>query len=69
MIKSKIGYACTPISIPYRTTRSCILSNFNVDNFRECVDNNLLDLMNILNWNRKNNIYMFRISSDIMSGG
>lgn len=67
--KSRIGYACTPISLPYRTSRSIILKNFNQKNFGECVKNNLKDLMNILNWNKDNGIYMFRISSDIIPFG
>lgn len=64
--KNKVGYACTPISIPYKTSRSFILKNFNEDIFNECVGNNLKDLMGILQWNSQNGIHMFRISSDII---
>lgn len=65
----RIGYACTPISIPYRTSRSFLLKNFNKDIFNECIRNNVDDLMNILKWNIENRIYMFRISSDIIPFG
>jgi UV DNA damage endonuclease len=65
----RIGYACTPISIPYRTSRSFLLKNFNEEVFKECVMDNLNDLMNILRWNVDNNIYLFRISSDIIPFG
>lgn len=64
--KTKIGYACTPASLPYRTSRTFILKNFNEKVFTECTAANLEDLMSILNWNVKNHIYMFRISSDII---
>jgi UV DNA damage endonuclease len=67
--ENRIGYACTPISIPYKTSRSVMLKNFNDDIFNECTTLNLKDLMSILQWNIKNNIYMFRISSDIIPFG
>lgn len=65
----KIGYACTPLSIPYKTTRSCILKNFTKETFIKCVKENLIDLMQILQWNVNNDIFMFRISSDIIPFG
>jgi UV DNA damage endonuclease len=67
--KNRIGYACTPISIPYKTSRSFILKSFNEDIFNQCVGNNLKDLMSILQWNSQNCIRMFRISSDIIPFG
>lgn len=65
-MKNRIGYACTPVSIPYKTSRSFILKNFSEDNFNDCVKANLVDLNSILSWNVKKGIYMFRISSDII---
>lgn len=67
--KNRIGYACTPISIPYKTSRGFILKNFNENIFNECVSRNLKDLMSILQWNCQNGIHMFRISSDIIPFG
>lgn len=66
---SRIGYACTPISIPYKTSRSFMLKNYSEDIFNQCVESNIKDLMSILQWNVKNQIYMFRISSDIIPFG
>lgn len=66
MKKNRIGYACTPVSIPYKTSRSFILKNFSESMFNECVKANIDDLNKILRWNVKNDIYMFRISSDII---
>lgn len=66
MKKNRIGYACTPVSIPYKTSRSFILKNFSENIFNECVKANINDLNNILRWNVLNGIYMFRISSDII---
>jgi UV DNA damage endonuclease len=68
-MKHRIGYACTPISIPYKTSRSFLLKNFNEDTFNECVASNIKDLMSILQWNIKQGIHMFRISSDIIPFG
>lgn len=67
--KNRIGYACTPISIPYKTSRSFILKNFSEENFNKCVTGNIKDLMSILQWNLKNDIRLFRISSDIIPFG
>lgn len=65
----KIGYACIPIGIPQKTTRSFILKNFSREKFTESFSLNLKDLRAILEYNLKNNIYMFRISSDIVPFG
>lgn len=65
----KIGYACIPIGIPQKTTRSFVLKNFSREKFSESLSLNLKDLKTILEYNLKNNIYMFRISSDIIPFG
>lgn len=65
----KIGYACIPMSLDAKTTRSFVLKNFSFDRFYECVKCNLEDLNKILSYNIDNNIYMFRISSDIIPFG
>jgi UV DNA damage endonuclease len=68
-MKNRIGYACTPLTIPYKTSRSFILENFNEEKFYQCVRDNLSDLRKILEWNVQKHIYMFRISSDIIPFG
>ncbi|WP_027625874.1 UV DNA damage repair endonuclease UvsE [Clostridium lundense] len=65
----KIGYACIPMGLDAKTTRSFVLKNFSFDRFYECVKYNIEDLNKILNYNIDNNIYMFRISSDIIPFG
>lgn len=65
----RIGYACTPCTLPFKTSRSFILKNFIEERFSQCVKENLDDLMNILKWNVENSICMFRISSDIIPFG
>ncbi|KGN01151.1 UV damage repair endonuclease UvdE [Clostridium novyi A str. 4570] len=62
----KIGYACIPMILNYRTNRSFVLKNFSYERFYNCVKENLQDLYKILEQNVKNNIYFFRISSDII---
>ncbi|KGM95319.1 UV damage repair endonuclease UvdE [Clostridium novyi A str. 4552] len=62
----KIGYACIPIMLNYKTNRTFMLKNFNYERFYNCVNENLHDLYKILEQNIKNNIYFFRISSDII---
>ena len=65
----KIGYACIPLGVNYKTNRRFILKNFTVDKFLETTRSNLLDLNKILKYNLNNGIYLFRISSDIIPFG
>lgn len=65
----RIGYACTLLSQPYRTSRTFMLKNFNEGLFRQTMSANLADLARILEWNVKHGIMMFRISSDIVPFG
>ncbi|KRQ85831.1 UV DNA damage endonuclease [Caloramator mitchellensis] len=65
----RIGYACIPLGIDYRTNRGMNLKNFTEESFKKVVKDNLKDLKSILNYNIMNRIYMFRISSDIIPFG
>ncbi|MGL4772071.1 MAG: UV DNA damage repair endonuclease UvsE [Clostridium sp.] len=65
----KIGYACIPLIIPYKTTRKFILKSYNDELFLSTSKENILDLKKILEFNNKNNIKLFRISSDIIPFG
>lgn len=65
----KIGYACIPLCIGAKTTRTFLLKNFNKDIFLDVTKKNLDDLEKILLYNVKNNIKLFRISSDIIPFG
>lgn len=65
----RIGYACIPLTVNYRTNRGFILKNFTYERLCSTVKENLNDLKLILQSNIKNNIYLFRISSDIIPFG
>lgn len=62
----KIGYACINTTIDASANRTCRLSNATESRLRELIEINLFGLYEILKWNKKNNIYLFRISSDII---
>ncbi|EJO5346112.1 UV DNA damage repair endonuclease UvsE [Clostridium botulinum] len=65
----RIGYACIPMTIDAKTTRGFILNNFSYEKFYETCKLNLQDLYTILNYNISKDIYMFRISSNIIPFG
>ncbi|MDO6353485.1 UV DNA damage repair endonuclease UvsE [Caloramator sp. CAR-1] len=65
----KIGYACIPLGVDWSTNRKMSLKNFSSEKFLEITNLNLEDLRNILEYNIQNNIYLFRISSDIIPFG
>lgn len=65
----KIGYACTPLMVPYKTTRKLTLSNYSEEKIASLVKDNLEDLYSILRYNNSKNINLFRISSDIIPLG
>ncbi|WP_353892576.1 UV DNA damage repair endonuclease UvsE [Proteinivorax hydrogeniformans] len=65
----KIGYACVPFSFDARINRGFRLSNLSEERFFDAVYNNLEDLGKILKWNIEHDIFMFRISSDIIPFG
>lgn len=65
----KIGYACTPLMVPYKTTRKLTLSNYSEEKISLLIKDNLEDLYSILLYNNSKNIKMFRISSDIIPLG
>lgn len=65
----RIGYACTPLGTDKKTTRKFLIKNFNEENFKKAAAQNIEDLISILEYNVKNNIYLFRISSDIIPFG
>lgn len=65
----KIGYACIPLAVQAKTNRRVLLKNYSEQIMLEAVKENLNDLLVILKYNNKNNIKMFRISSDIIPFG
>ncbi|MCX8058018.1 MAG: UV DNA damage repair endonuclease UvsE [Spirochaetes bacterium] len=69
MFKNRIGYACIPLRVDFRTNRKVLLQNYNEDLLLNLIELNLKDLLNILKYNFVNKIYLFRISSEIIPFG
>ncbi|GFR36658.1 UV DNA damage repair endonuclease UvsE [Thermobrachium celere] len=65
----KIGYACIPLGVKYRTNRGFMIKNFIKEKLYEAIEQNLVDLIKILEYNLSKGIYLFRISSDIIPFG
>ncbi|MDS0527773.1 UV DNA damage repair endonuclease UvsE [Clostridium sp. SHJSY1] len=64
-----IGYACLTIGVKDANFKSCILKNANEEKLLELISYNLKSLENIIDYNIKNNIKLFRITSDIITFG
>lgn len=65
----KIGYACLTVGVPNTEIRSCIMKNATADKLKELIEANLKSLNNVLDYNIKHDIRMFRISSDLIPFG
>ena len=65
----KIGYACISLGVNGRTNRRVLLKNYTESLILDVVKDNLADLLTILKYNKKNNIKLYRISSDIIPLG
>lgn len=64
-----IGYACLSVGVPNTKLKSCIQANATDENLTELILNNLHSLNNIIDYNIKNDIKLFRISSDLIPFG
>lgn len=64
-----IGYACLTIGVPNTSLKSCTARNVNEEKLLELISHNLNSLENIIEYNIKNNIRLFRISSDLIPFG
>ncbi|HVY01729.1 MAG TPA: UV DNA damage repair endonuclease UvsE, partial [Candidatus Nanoarchaeia archaeon] len=62
----KIGYACINNSIGCTTNSTFRLASYSEQRFKQTVENNLNCLLKLLQWNKENNIFFFRMSSDII---
>jgi len=62
----KIGYPCINTKIGCTPNSTFRLVNFSENNFKEKVNNNLDCLEKILEYNRKQELLFFRISSDLI---
>ena len=62
----KIGYPCINLTLECRSSRTFRLKNYSEERLKEIVKLNLDCLLKILNYNRDNRIYFFRITSDLI---
>lgn len=64
-----IGYACLTVGVPNTEMKSCIMKNANDENLIRLIEHNLNSLASIIDYNIRNDIKLFRISSDIIPFG
>ena len=64
-----IGYACLNIGTPNTSIRSVMQRNATPEKLTEVTAHNLAALEKMIDYNRKNNIKLFRISSDLIPFG
>lgn len=64
-----IGYACLNIGTPNTSIRSVMQRNATPEKLTEVTTHNLAALEKMIDYNRKNNIKLFRISSDLIPFG
>ena len=64
-----IGYACLNIGTPDTNIRSVMQRNATPEKLTEVIAHNLAALEKMIDYNRKNNIQLFRISSDLIPFG
>lgn len=64
-----IGYACQVIGVPNTNIKRCLIKNAMESRLLELTAYNLSSLNNIIEYNIKNNIRLFRISSDLIPFG
>jgi len=64
-----IGYACLTIGVLNSNFKSCTAKNVNQEKLLDLISHNLNSLESIIDYNIKNNIKLFRISSDLIPFG
>lgn len=64
-----IGYACLTIGVPGGNFRSCNMKSASAEKLEEIIRHNLDALSTILLYNKRNEIRLFRINSDIIPFG
>ena len=62
----KIGYPCINLSLPCRSSRTFRLASYSHEKMEQIIENNLACLSETLMFNRKHNLFFFRISSDLI---
>lgn len=64
-----IGYACLALGVHDTDMKTCTMRTINNQRLRELIENNLNSLKNMIDYNAKNHIRLFRISSDLIPFG
>lgn len=64
-----IGYACLTVGIPGTNIKTCRKVNATEEKLKELILFNLQSLENMIDYNQKNEIKLYRISSDIIPFG
>lgn len=64
-----VGYACLTVGVQHTDLKSCMIKNANEEKLLDLIAHNLNSLENIIDYNAKNNIRLFRISSDLIPFG
>ncbi len=65
----KVGYPCINLSLNCRSSRKFRLKNYSENRLIDTIQNNLLCLKKILEFNYENKILFFRITSDLIPFG
>ncbi len=61
-----IGYACLTLGVPNADFKSCLQKNATDERLVELIAHNLNSLENVIDYNIRNQIRLFRISSDLI---
>ena len=64
-----IGYACLTVGVPHTDQKSCMMKSVSDEKLAQIIAYNLNSLEHIIDYNIKNNIKLFRISSDLIPFG
>lgn len=64
-----IGFACLSVGVPGTDFKGCVMKNAGEDRLKEVISQNLAALENAIDYNSRNDIRLFRISSDIIPFG
>lgn len=65
----KIGYACLAIAVPGSEMKNCTLKNATEKRLLSLIEHNLNSLNSLIDYNIRNGIKLFRISSDLIPFG
>lgn len=65
----RIGYACLAVGVPHTDMKSCMKKNVSMEKLSHLIAHNLESLDNLIGYNIKSGISLFRISSDLIPFG